>query len=603
MKDLSKTTPALIEQSESERKGADDALKDSETKLHAIFNTVGAGILIIDRDTQIIIEANQTAIEMTGLSKERLIGKICHSLVCPAEVGKCPVKDLGQGIDNSERKLLHSDGHPRDILKTVYPITIKGRDCYLESFIDISDRKRAEEELKASNDFMTAVLDNLSDLLLVIDPVNYTILGTNKTFTNSYGLNKDKIIGKYCYELTHNLSDPCSPPNHICPLAEALKTGKTSTVEHIHHDSTGRKLYVEVSAIPIINKGGEVHQIISLSRNITERKQMEEALQKTNLNLSAIIDNLPFLAWLKDSEGRFIVVNEPFARSCGLFSANDLVGKTDLDVWPKELAEAYRTDDFEVMRTRQKKAVEELIVDQGVQKWFETYKAPLYNVDGDVIGTTGFARDITDRKKTEELQHDLKSLRKVINAAVQVMVTAVETRDPYTAGHQVRSADLARAIATEMGLPKDKIDAIRIAGSIHDIGKLSVPAEILSKPMKLSEIEFSLIKEHANKGFEMLKDVESPWPLAEIVYQHHERMNGSGYPRNLQGEEILIEARILAVADLVEAMASHRPYRPALGLDAALGEIEKNKGTLYDASVVNACLKLFREKGFQLQER
>ncbi|MDP2815565.1 MAG: HD domain-containing phosphohydrolase, partial [Rectinemataceae bacterium] len=135
----------------------------------------------------------------------------------------------------------------------------------------------------------------------------------------------------------------------------------------------------------------------------------------------------------------------------------------------------------------------------------------------------------------------------------------------------------------------------------HDIGKISIPAEILSKPTKLSELEFSLIKEHANKGFEMLKDVESPWPLAEIVRQHHERMDGSGYPRNLKGEEILMEARILSVADVVEAMASHRPYRPGLGIEAALNEIEKNRGIFYDEAVVDACLKLFREKGFQLE--
>ena len=182
------------------------------------------------------------------------------------------------------------------------------------------------------------------------------------------------------------------------------------------------------------------------------------------------------------------------------------------------------------------------------------------------------------------------------------MVSAVEARDPYTAGHQLRSADLARAIATEMGLPPKKIEGIRMAGSIHDIGKLSIPAEILSKPTKLSEIEFSLIKEHVRRGFEMLKDVESPWPMAEIVYQHHERMDGSGYPRNLKGEEILVEARILAVADVVEAMASHRPYRPGLGIDVTLNEIEKNRGTLYDADAVDACLRLFREKGFKLGE-
>ena len=139
----------------------------------------------------------------------------------------------------------------------------------------------------------------------------------------------------------------------------------------------------------------------------------------------------------------------------------------------------------------------------------------------------------------EQLQHTLESLRKAFSTIIQVMVSVVETRDPYTAGHQTRTADLARAIATEMGLSQDKIDGLRMAGSIHDIGKLSIPAEILSKPTKLSEIEFSLIKEHPQKGYEILKNVESPWPLAEIVYQHHERMNGSGYPRGLKGDEIL----------------------------------------------------------------
>ena len=221
---------------------------------------------------------------------------------------------------------------------------------------------------------------------------------------------------------------------------------------------------------------------------------------------------------------------------------------------------------------------------------------------GRAVRLFGSLQDITERKKSEEsLKVTLESLRKAVNATIQVMVSAVERRDPYTSGHQSRSADLARAIASEMGLPKDKIEGIRVAGSIHDIGKLSIPAEILSKPTKLSAIELSLIQEHARQGYEVLKDVESPWPLAEIIHQHHERMDGSGYPRNLKGEEILIEARILTVADVVEAMASHRPYRPGLGIDAALNEIEKNRGILYDNAVADACLKLFREKGFQLE--
>jgi putative two-component system response regulator len=210
-------------------------------------------------------------------------------------------------------------------------------------------------------------------------------------------------------------------------------------------------------------------------------------------------------------------------------------------------------------------------------------------------------QDITDRKRAEEkLLLTLESLRKAFGAIIQVLVSAGETRDPYTAGHQIRSADLASAIATEMGLSQEKIEGIRMAGSIHDIGKLSIPAEILSKPTKLTNLEFSLIKTHSQSGYDILKDIEFPWPLADFVLQHHERMNGSGYPQGLKGDDILLEARILAIADVVEAMASHRPYRPALGINLALEDISRNKGILYDADAADACLKLFREKGYTL---
>jgi len=218
------------------------------------------------------------------------------------------------------------------------------------------------------------------------------------------------------------------------------------------------------------------------------------------------------------------------------------------------------------------------------------------------VGILSVVRDITARKEAEgKLHQSLDSLKRAINTTIQVLVSALESRDPYTTGHQSRAADLACAITTEMGLDQDKIEGIRMASIIHDIGKLAVPTEILAKPGKLTDIEFLLIKQHSQTGYDMLKDVESPWPLAQIVHQHHERMNGTGYPKNLKGDEILLESRILAVADVVEAISSDRPYRPSLGIDFALDEIDKNKGVLYDDVVANACLNLFREKGFQLK--
>jgi putative nucleotidyltransferase with HDIG domain len=204
----------------------------------------------------------------------------------------------------------------------------------------------------------------------------------------------------------------------------------------------------------------------------------------------------------------------------------------------------------------------------------------------------GCFQDITVRKQSEQ------ELREALEKMIGVLADLVERRDPYTSGHQKRVAELSGAIALEMGLDGERAEKIAMAGAIHDIGKISVPAEVLSRPGKLSPIEMELIRQHPQQGYEILKDVQTSWPLAEMVYQHHERLDGSGYPRGLKGEEILLEARILGVADVVEAMASYRPYRPSLGIDAALEEIENKKGLLYDPEVVDACSRLFREKGF-----
>ena len=211
-------------------------------------------------------------------------------------------------------------------------------------------------------------------------------------------------------------------------------------------------------------------------------------------------------------------------------------------------------------------------------------------------------QEIADRKRAEEaLQHSLRTLRRVLEGTIQAVALTVEIRDPYTAGHQRRVTQLACAIAKEMGLLEERIEGIYMAGLVHDIGKISVPGEILNKPGRLSRLEFGMIQGHPQIGHDILKTVEFPWPIAPIVLQHHERINGSGYPQGLTGDQILIEARILGVADVVEAMASYRPYRPALGMNEALEEISQNRGTLYDPQVVDTCLRLFTEKGFVLE--
>lgn len=208
--------------------------------------------------------------------------------------------------------------------------------------------------------------------------------------------------------------------------------------------------------------------------------------------------------------------------------------------------------------------------------------------------------EVENRRRMQlELEQSFATIKKAMHSTIQAISMTVEKRDPYTSGHQQRVADLAKAIAQELTLPADQIESIYMAAAIHDIGKISLPAEILVKPSQLSDIEISLIQAHAQAGYDILKGIEFPWPIADIVLQHHERMNGSGYPQGLAGDKILFEARIIGVADVVETMASHRPYRPSIGTDKALEEIAKNKDTLYDSLAVDACLTLFNDKKFE----
>jgi HD-GYP domain-containing protein (c-di-GMP phosphodiesterase class II) len=211
--------------------------------------------------------------------------------------------------------------------------------------------------------------------------------------------------------------------------------------------------------------------------------------------------------------------------------------------------------------------------------------------------------EVENRKRMQqELQQSFESLKTAMHSTIQAISMTVEKRDPYTSGHQQRVANLAKVIAEELELPESQIECIYMAAAIHDIGKISLPAEILVKPIALSDIEISLIQAHSQAGYDILKGIEFPWAIADIVLQHHERMDGSGYPLGLPGDKIVLEARIICVADVVETMSSHRPYRPSIGMDKALEEITKNRGVLYDPRVVDACIKIFKEKNYRFPD-
>jgi PAS domain S-box-containing protein len=354
--------------------------------------------------------------------------------------------------------------------------------------------------------------------------------------------------------------------------------------------SNKKDIFLKTRMIP-----GSKKSVVSLM-DITERKLAEENLKNTKSELQMLLDSVPAIIYYKDTEGRIIRVNKALADSLKV-PIKDIIGKTTEELFPKEQAEKMMKDDREVIVSGKpkKNIIQPYTTHDGI-RWLTTDKIPYKDKEGKITGVIGLAKDITIQRKSEQkLQQSYQRLKKTMDASIETMSKILEAKDPYTAGHQQRVSQLATAIAKELNLSQDKIEGIKIASLIHDIGKIGLPTEILSKPTKLTNIEFSLIKGHSQIGYDILKSIEFSWPI------HHEKINGSGYPGGLKGDEILLEAKIICVADVVEAMSSHRPYRPALGIDKALEEISQNRGTLYDPEVVDTCLKLFREKGFKFE--
>jgi len=358
-----------------------------------------------------------------------------------------------------------------------------------------------------------------------------------------------------------------------------------------------KKMWPE-SAVSLLKIVGETFT------NALVRKRTEDSLRESESHFRNIFDYAVEGIFQNTLDDRYKSVNPAFARTLGYESPEEVLS-TITDI-PHQLF--VKPESYQTLKT--------LLTEKG---FIEGYETEFYKKDGSKIWVSinaravrngndtisffeGFHQDITQRKRAEEaLKKSIESLKRTLDGTVDALSTTLEMRDPYTAGHQKRVALIACKIAEEMGLTEDQIEGIRVMGFLHDIGKIVVPAEILSKPGKINEYEFHIIKAHSQVGYDILKGIELPWPVALATIQHHERLDGSGYPRGLKGDQIILEARILAVADVLEAMASHRPYRPALGLDKALDEIAQKKGTVYDTEVVDACLRLFIDKGFRYE--
>ncbi|MGA9110031.1 MAG: PAS domain S-box protein [Smithella sp.] len=596
----------------TERKKTEEKLRQEERKFRALAEQSSDIIVLVNRKGIITYENGVTE-RILGFKFEEIIGAGLFDLVHPADLtflmdlATTLARDKNAPGLQSEVRLRHRNGSWRMFEVTGSSIInntkIEGGIVNLHY---IAKHKQMEKALHQSEEKYRTILENIQEGYFEVD------LAGNLTFFNDSmcrlcGYSKEELAGMNYQQFTNKETSKklFQMFNNIYNTGEPVKGFDWQIIR-----KDGTKRCIEASASLQKYLPDKPIGFRGLIRDITESKRTERILRENEERLRGITQNLPgiiFQFYAKDSgEYGLSYVSERLSEYSKIVPNLDMA---NLDTMFPLLVSHIHEEDRDRFLTSIKVAVEtetswkfegRIFIQPGTMIWIHGLSTPTRHEDRLVFD--GILMSVTERKQAEmELQKTLESLWRAVGTTIQVLISALESRDPYTAGHQKRVADLARAIATEMEFPYDIIEGIHMAGSIHDIGKLSIPSEILSKPTKLTNIEFSLIKEHSQSGYEMLKDVESPWPLAQIVYQHHERMNGTGYPRNLKGDEIIMEARIMAVADVVESMASHRPYRAALGIDAALEEITKNKGILYDNNVVDACLKLFREKGYELK--
>lgn len=368
----------------------------------------------------------------------------------------------------------------------------------------------------------------------------------------------------------------------------------------------GKKIKFHTIKVPLHDEKGNIWGLCGIARDITEQEIMRENLLKNQERLRLITDNITEIIFILDMDLRFTFVS-PSIRFLG-YEVSELLGEgAEKLLSPDSYREAMKALKEEIAiefspekdTERFRSLILQIERKDGSKLWTETTFKFLRDKDLKPVGILGVARDITETfKANQKLKSSYEQLNRLLEGTVTALASAVEKRDPYTAGHQRRVSELVCAIAEEMNLSAEVIHYLRIAALLHDVGKIYVPAEILAKPTKLTSAEFDIIKTHCQVGYEILKPINFPWPIPEIVLQHHEKNDGSGYPHGLTGDKIMLEAKILCVADIVEAMISHRPYREALGLDQALDDISIGRGIKFDARIVDICIKLFKEKGF-----
>lgn len=620
-------------QSELDLKESEARLFESEARYRAVFEQAAESIVLIDSATADILEFNERAHENLGYTREEFANLNLNDidvLESPAETIERTKKILATGGDVFETKHRTKNGDTRDMQISAKIVEIGEKPIILSLWEDITERKQSLDSMQRLSHALrtvgecnkilvhavseTELLNDICDVLLRAGEyqlawVGYIQEDEHKTLQTVAVRGEDGgFVGKLqikCVDTTQVCCNIAKAYQLARPISVGDVLNDPSTLEY--RNAAVERGYLSSIALPLKDDqrvfgiltifanqphvfddeavmlleemANDLAYGILAQRSHKERDQAQKALAESEERLRTIIT--------READG-VIVLDEDYSVQFLNPAAKRLFGRDEAEIIGKDFGfpvVTTETTEINIIRPDASIAVAEMRVVETF--WGGT---PAYVVS---------IHDISERQLLEtERKQSLEQRQAALVQTIRAIALAVEKRDPYTAGHQQRVAQLAGRIAGQLGLDEDRIEGIQLGGMIHDLGKIYIPSEILNRPGRLEPAEFEFIKTHPRVGYDIIKDIEFPWPVAEMVVQHHEMLDGSGYPKGLKGDEIILEARILTVADIVEAMSSHRPYRPALGIEAALGEIKKRRGSSLDAEVVDACVRVVEEKGF-----